>query len=70
MNKFFFNITELLLTSYVVMLVAGAVGASLDWGTFSFLQTLGLLYIVKCVVSSATCSVMNTAMALFRTAQK
>lgn len=54
------SIFELLLTSWVLMLLAGALGKSLDWGTLSFLQTLGSLYALKTLVSSLTLTYYTT----------
>lgn len=70
MKRFIFSWSEFLLTSYVVMLVAGAVGASLDVGTLSFLQTLGILYVIKAVVSTATVSMVATVESIVRLSVK
>lgn len=60
MNKILvFNWSEFLLTSFFLMLIAGAVGASLDIGTLSFLQTLGIVYGLKALVGTLTVTFVN-----------
>lgn len=54
------SLSELLLSSYVLMLLFGALGASLEWGTLSYLQTLGALYTLKTIVASATATYYYT----------
>lgn len=58
-SRMVFSWSELLITTWVFMLVAGALGASLDWGTLSFWQSLGSIYLLKTVVSTATVSFVS-----------
>lgn len=60
MKILIFNWSELLLTSFILMLVTGAVGASLDIGTLSFLQTLGIVYGLKALVGTLTVTFVNS----------
>lgn len=60
MKILIFNWSELLLTTFILMLVTGAVGASLDIGTLSFLQTLGIVYGLKALVGTLTITFVNS----------
>lgn len=69
MRRVIVNFTELVLTTFIIMLVWGAVAGSLGWLTLSFLQVFGLVYIFKCLVASAVMTVVNSFANLLRSAK-